>query len=547
MDDTNSLIPQRNSRLALLRMLLLAVACGFASGCFETKQEFTLNPDGSGKAVIESSFTPTTWLINPGGQDPEKSAKDAIRKVIEEAEGADAWQDVSYRELDDGRLLFKGTVYFPELAKLKIGPIAFWRYTMTNDQMGNLVITPVASELPPPYAHLRTNAPVTVEAIRLARRQFRSAKPLLAVLFGSMRQETVFHVPGVVRHASNFETNSPQTLRIRFDGARYLEAIEERLFDARLTEEPTKAAGDGFSVGDLLLNEKLYGERSPVRAVIKPNEQPLFDYATELAEARDAFPKLASLLDLDAAPRPRPRPAIDGEPASTKVTGIRWNFDGAEPRGWAGWAGADGYTLSLRAELPGTVLSVNKVLVSRALTLEGLSLLRNQPSANEFSCARLSPDWTQAHFEVRLNSPPRDSKGIAELSGFLECTSAENQRSVELVSGKLRGGVKGAEFGVQIDDIRSHMGGGEQMTLRARLSPEHLRSLKAIGEGGQAVRLESRGRTQFGEEHIYTYVASRAIPRSGKLVAEVLLGSQTVRVPFSITNITLLGRRQPPK
>ncbi|MCW5551275.1 MAG: hypothetical protein KIS67_03810 [Verrucomicrobiae bacterium] len=547
MDDTNSLIPQRKSRLALLRILLLAVACVFAAGCFETKQEFTLNPDGSGKAVIESSFTPTAWLINTGEQDPEKSARDAIRKVIEEAEGADAWQDVSYRELDDGRLRFKGTVYFPELAKLKIGPTAFWRYTMTNDQMGNLVITPVASEIPPPYAGLRTNVPVTAEAIRLARRQFRSAKPLLAVLFGSMKQETVFHLPGVVRHASNFETNSPRTLRIRFDGARYLEAIEERLLDARLTEEAAKAAADGFSVGDLLLNEKLYGERSPVRAVIKPGEQPLFDYAAELAEAQAAFPRLASLLDLDAAPRPQPKPAVEGEPATTTVTGIRWNFDGAERRGWADWAGPGGYTLSLRAELPGTVLSVNKVLVSRALTLEGVSLLRNQPSAHEFSNARLSPDWTQAHFEVRLNSPPRDSQGITELSGLLECTSAEHQRSVELVSGKLRGGVKGAEFGVQIDDIRSHLGGGEQMTLRVRLSPEQLRSLKAIGEGGLAVRLESRGRTQFGEDHIYTFVASRAIPRSGKLVAEVLLGSRTVRIPFSITNITLLGQRQPPK
>ena len=93
MDDTNSLIPQRKSRLALLRILLLAVACVFAAGCFETKQEFTLNPDGSGKAVIESSFTPTAWLINTGEQDPEKSARDAIRKVIEEAEGADAWQE----------------------------------------------------------------------------------------------------------------------------------------------------------------------------------------------------------------------------------------------------------------------------------------------------------------------------------------------------------------------------------------------------------------------------------------------------------------------
>ena len=89
------------------------------SGCFETKQEFTLNPDGSGKVVHESTFQ--TMDITGGGQrDAERQMKAAVAEVISQSKGVEAWRDVSYEIGDDGRIAFRGTAYFRNLSELDI-------------------------------------------------------------------------------------------------------------------------------------------------------------------------------------------------------------------------------------------------------------------------------------------------------------------------------------------------------------------------------------------------------------------------------------------
>ena len=198
--------------------------------------------------------------------------------------------------------------------------------------------------------------------------------------------------------------------------------------------------------------------------------------------------------------------------------------------------------MTFAATLPGPVFTVNSVQVTRAMTVEGASLLSPMRPSSALSLPRQEQGWTNVSFDVHLAAPAADSKGIAEVSGVLECGSAENERIVDLVSGALRSGAQGTEFGAQIDEIRPHVAGGEKLVLRTRLAPEQIRSLKVVGDAGQTVSLEKRGSMAVGEERTYTYISTRPIPRSGRLVAEVMVGSQTVRFPFSVTNLTLLGQ-----
>ncbi len=543
MDDTNSLIEQRKAKLAALRAILLAFACAFITGCFDTKQEITLNPDGSGKAVMESSFTSMDVFADTARKSTKPTAKDFVRRIIEQAQGVDAWRDVSYRQLDDGRIWFRGTAYFAELGKLKIGSIGYLRFGTTKDANGNLTIAPVAEQPALPYPTQSANEPITMETIQRERMQFRSAKPWMAALLGTMKQDTTFHTPGVSRRASNFETNVPNTLRIRFDGARLMQAVEEKLFDADFARERIAAKlPASFSGDDDSLNEKLYGQRGPVLAVIKPGDTPLFDYAAEVAQAKSAFVAIAKELGLSETFSFDVKPAVAGDPAKVKVTGIQWTFEGSRQDAWLFPQPGKNYVLSLRADLPGRVFAVHKVAVNRAVTVEGRSLLPRDLSVRDQSYPQISEGGTKVVFQVHLESPPLDSKGIAEFSGVLECASPENQRSVELISGKLRGGVKGTEYGVQIDDLSQRSIGGDKLVLRINLPVERLLSLKVIGDAGQAVTLERQGIMKIGEENIFTYISRNAVPRSGKLVAEVLVGSQTLRIPFSATNLTLLGQ-----
>src|SRR3954462_11775478 len=100
-------------------MLALALAL---SGCFETKEEFTLNPDGSGKVVIESSFTRAGGgMFDQGNQASlEELLQTTVKGIVQDAAGVEAWRDVSFRRLPDGRIYFKGTAYFRDLKEFSV-------------------------------------------------------------------------------------------------------------------------------------------------------------------------------------------------------------------------------------------------------------------------------------------------------------------------------------------------------------------------------------------------------------------------------------------
>src|SRR4030095_3449487 len=135
------------------------------------------------------------------------------------------------------------------------------------------------------------------------------------------------------------------------------------------------------------------------------------------------------------------------------VTGIQWRFVGTKPSSF-NLESRPGYTLSLNAELPGTVLGTRKIEVTRALTLEGVRLESPPTLVHHITGRSESPmSRTNVSFDIELKSPPLDSKGLAEVSGFVECDSAENQRTGDLTTASLRGGAKGDEFGAELESV----------------------------------------------------------------------------------------------
>ncbi len=124
------------------RILLII---GFATivGCIETKDEFTVNPDGSGKVIHELTFPamnleagfqtmgggapgemgggkPPSEMAGGKPSDPNAQLKNSVREILSKSSGVDAWKDVSYKITDDGRMYFKGTAYFPDINSLSI-------------------------------------------------------------------------------------------------------------------------------------------------------------------------------------------------------------------------------------------------------------------------------------------------------------------------------------------------------------------------------------------------------------------------------------------
>ena len=79
----SNLVPNKLSVAACLSLAILL------TGCFDTKQEYTLNPDGSGKVVHESTFQHMN--LNLGGPD---ATDPQARLVIAASQPGVLWLDM---------------------------------------------------------------------------------------------------------------------------------------------------------------------------------------------------------------------------------------------------------------------------------------------------------------------------------------------------------------------------------------------------------------------------------------------------------------------
>ena len=103
-----------------LKITVLAASLGIflMTGCIETKNEVTINPDGSGKTLltIKQPLDPMMGF-NMGNdkedkETPDEKAKKEIASILKGSEGVDTWENVTYKIDDNNNLIFKGTAYF---------------------------------------------------------------------------------------------------------------------------------------------------------------------------------------------------------------------------------------------------------------------------------------------------------------------------------------------------------------------------------------------------------------------------------------------------
>lgn len=510
--------------------VLLSLVCVMLVGCFDTRQEITLNSDGRGKAIIESTFAQTDLLSTTDNTSlRDHSANHYVRGLLEESSGIEAWRDVSIRELEDGRISFRGTAYFRDLSLFKSAFSSMTKFKFTKDKNGltTLILAPDTSN--PRSSAAASYDFLTPASIGHQRKQFRAAKPLLTAMLSSMKCDTTFRFAGRIQRASNFEQRSPQELRYRFDGERVLDAME-RLFNPAFSNQLFAAVSStNATPSDFWVNEILHGQRGPIIAVIASGEAMAFDYDAEVAAARESFRPVAKSLGLDETALTVTPPLVDGDPAKAEVTGIDWHF-GTLPHS---------YTLSMRAELPGSVINAETVEISRAKTVEGVSLLNTSSQSARFNFQ--DNRRSNLTFNVSLRAPSARSQGIAEVSGVLVCRVAENLRTVDLVSGTLRKGSAGTEFETKIEEVSRLASGGDKIVFQTRLTPEELMSLAVVDDAGFSFSLTRQGMMSIGSVHNFTYSSKRTVPRAGKLVAQIQSGTKSVRVPFSVTNLALSG------
>lgn len=127
-----------------LKWILLVITLTPIIGCIEEKNEFTINPDGSGKVVCEATFQPVDIkMMGDEPSDPQTQLREAVEEILEESSGVDTWKDISYKLTDDGKIYFKGTAFFPDINNLNIdsaGLSSDMKLYFTQDKSGQITI-----------------------------------------------------------------------------------------------------------------------------------------------------------------------------------------------------------------------------------------------------------------------------------------------------------------------------------------------------------------------------------------------------------------------
>ncbi len=513
---------------------------GLLAGCFETKQEFTLNPDGSGKVVHASTFQAMD-IMGGGKGDSAKQAKAAASELLTKSKGVDAWRDVSYEVLEDGRIAFKGTAYFRSLSDLDIPNQTMLEFDWARDG-GNGTLTLRAKDGPQGKKTAAKPAPENLTPqqaaakIKEARAKYQQMKPMMAMIMGAMKHEVVFHLPGRAGKTAGFQKDGG-ALTLAFDGAKMMAAMEALINDDTwMTRNSGMMDPEAGPPMDEEMSKLLFGEKGPVQATVTGLGNAAFDYEAEVASAREEFAALQQ--QLGTGPVAAAAPAQSGELKSVRVLGVRLVREVPEGLSVRPFNEEPGYAVALLAELPGSVLALTEeCALETAVADDGSDLLPESEWSRRISFPSLSEDKTHVMFDARLALPGPGVKGIREVSGHLQFTVASGTKEVDLGFAKLAAGAAGKEFEAHVESLD-----GQNLELKLSLSPDDIKALFLV-VGGNKTELNRRGYSGFNDSYTYTFESEQGFPPKAKLVVETYADLQTFNAPFKVGPLTLLGER----
>lgn len=523
-----------------LAVTLLAV------GCVETKDEYTLNPDGSGKVKHEALFQPASLDFNNDRKPaPAEELKAAVRQELEKAEGVETWRDVKFERAADGRVRFTGTAYFRDLEKLKFHNNGFKAtFFLPSWKDGVLELKPKQEKKGKAKPAPQTEEEMT-QAISTERVRYQQAKPMMAGILGAMKAEMGFRLPGSVTESSNFQRDPSGGLRVAYTGAKFMEIMDKFMADDAGLRAQLKAGREVAKEGpgmDLEMNRQLFGEAKPVRATVTARGKPQFDFAVEVAAAKKEMPAIFKSVG-DAA-GVLVVPAASGSLKGTTVGGVRWVRVVDEKRGIRPFNWTAGYTLSVIAELPGSVVKATEGNVEKAEANDGTDLLPEKEWDRKIHFPTLSEDKTAVVFDVNLVSPSDAVKGFKEVSGHIKYLVGEKTKKVDAGFAELAPGAAGKEFGATIKSIKPSPWekGTTNVELELAVKREAIKSVEVLNAAGQAMDAKLGNYSSNGKQTTLTIGIKSDVPKDGKIMVEMYEELQQVEAPFVLKNISLLGQ-----
>lgn len=509
--------------LAVLAMALLCL-----TGCFEVDQQYTLNPDGSGK-VVHRVKKPDVMGQGAAG------LKDLVKSQMTGAKGVDAWSDVSVETTEDGSMVFTGTAYFSNLNELELEDADALRFRWIPAPNGARLEL-VTSEAQASESEL--SADEVAKQLEDAKKEWNQTKPMMQGILSSFKWRASFELPGEVVDSSSFETSGGSTVTFNMSGERYFQVIEELMNDEAFLEEQARLGNLGGMSPDEAMPaefaERLFGEGGVY--AITSNGGAQFDYASAVADAEANLESMMASLPVEA-PKEIVPPAKGGDFRSLKVISTGFVTDGE-----LAWQ-SEGATLTIAGELPGSVVSAEEGMLNTAVSDNGTDLLPEEEWDREISVSLDSEDPTKVKFDVSTLLPPAGAKGFREVSGVVYYKNAAGpDEEVELFS-TLEPGTEGSAYGAVLGDYESgYSEGSEQVSVDINLPREEISEVVFLDASGKPLDVQNVSTSWSSDSVSLTFSYDGSFPRNGSVLLKVRKDLQTYGVPFRVTNVDLTGR-----
>lgn len=531
------------------RIIVIVLLCIFA-GCIQTKEEYTLNPDGSGKVVYESTLPLIRMsnIMTDEVPDPQEQALEEVGKILKNSQGVDVWKDVNYKDTENGFLFFKGTAYFKKLSALRIGG-------SMKSEGDETVFETVFEKLPKGGMELKLvekkaekkessveelSDEELAKKVKAEKAKYQQSKGMLMAILSELRVEKIFHLPGQLNEVNVFKKDDDgNTVSILYEGDKMLQAYDEltKTDEWWRKQVLTGRGKEGPPMEDL--HEKLFGVGGQARTTLKGELKPLFDYDAEVVAAKEAYPGLRKKLGLAKEPEMLPA-AKGGSFKSLRIGGVRLVRESNQKNGVRPLNYDKGYTISVIGELPGSVLKVKDIQVLKAITDNGEDM-RKKNFFHMFP--QLSKDKGTVVFNINLRVPGDNVKSIKEVSGEIGYVVARGTKTVDLGTLKLKTGSKGLTLDAKISSIKESKWnkGSYELSLNLTTDKEYIKRVRFMDANGIDLEVEEAGYMQMNKNLTQTFRYDKEFPSEAHIIVEMYDKVQEYTIPYKLENISLLG------
>ncbi len=526
------------------RRMLLSCACVLllaSAGCMWSKQEYFINPDGSGKVRVESRFP-----ILQKGREPESVVAATVRRVMMESRGIVAWSGVSCK-VENDKVIFRGVAYFPDITKVRMGRGARWQVDWTKKN-AHMILRLVPGGNGPPVCVLPDA--ITEETVKKKREELLRKRGLFSGAYSTLDVNVTLHLPGEVVSLSNFEKVAADTVRLHVDGKRLLEAWDRLIKDDGWLKRYLTCHRLGevwIPLDDGALRKAVFGSEGPFEVVVGGVGKPLFNYGGEVKKAESEFRKF--LAGYGMVPEVLSPPETEGRVVSATLLTMEVSWaDESRVKEFRGDVPPRGISLNVLFVLDGKIVSVKKLEILDVVDGEGRSLLPVDGWKREVHVFDIGRDGRSVLAKISVPLPSTMPRRIGRIEGNIVYLVAKGRKIEDVGVMKMEAGEKAKKLCIQIKEIeavKTWKGKpAEELSIVVGCDPAFVEDVLLFDEEGRPLKIERSDRLSVGGRSLFRFRKEGRFPPRARVKVVVRSGMEQRTARFTLRNVDIprLGR-----